>query len=79
MNIEKYKAKLESAIYENSGCSYIGEDAIREVLEEYYLERFAVSGSLLVEIKSLLVQYRDEEMPDWNTPFHHLYIEPTKI
>lgn len=29
------------------------------------------SGSLLVEIKTLLEQYRDEEMPDWNTPYHY--------
>lgn len=30
-----------------------------------------VNGALLVEIKSLLEQYRDEEMPDWNAPFHY--------
>ena len=28
------------------------------------------SGSYLSKIKTLLEQYRDEEMPDWNTPFH---------
>ena len=35
------------------------------------LKRPAVSGSLLVEIKTLLEQYRDEEMPNWNKPFHY--------
>lgn len=31
-----------------------------------------VSGSLLVEeMTKLLEQYRDEEMPDWNSPFHY--------
>jgi hypothetical protein len=35
------------------------------------LKQPAVSGSLLVEIKTLLEQYRDEEMPDWNTPYHY--------
>lgn len=30
-----------------------------------------VSGSLLVEIKNLFEQYRDEEMPDWNKAFHY--------
>ena len=30
-----------------------------------------VSVSLLVEIKTLLEQYRDEEMPNWNAPFHY--------
>lgn len=29
------------------------------------------SGSFLSKIKTLLEQYRDEEMPDWNTPFHY--------
>jgi len=28
------------------------------------------SGSFFLKIKTLLEQYRDEEMPDWNTPFH---------
>lgn len=35
------------------------------------LKQPVVSSSLLMEIKSLLEQYRDEEMPDWNTPFHY--------
>lgn len=35
------------------------------------LHQPVVSGSLLVEIKSLLYQYRDEEMPDWDTPYHY--------
>jgi len=35
------------------------------------LKQPAVSGSLLVEIKTLLEQYRDEEMPNWNVPFHY--------
>lgn len=35
------------------------------------LNKGAVSGLLLVEIKTLLEQYRDEEMPNWNTPFHY--------
>ena len=30
-----------------------------------------VSGSLLVEIKTLLQKYRDEQMPNWNTPYHY--------
>jgi len=31
-----------------------------------------VSDSLHIEeTKKLLLQYRDEEMPDWNTPFHY--------
>jgi hypothetical protein len=28
------------------------------------------NNSLLLKIKTFLEQYRDEEMPDWNTPFH---------
>ena len=35
------------------------------------LKQPAVSGSLLGEIKTLLEQYRDEEMPNWNAPFHY--------
>jgi hypothetical protein len=38
---------------------------------EVTLRQQPVSGSLLAEIKSLLEQYRDEEMSDWNTPFHY--------
>lgn len=31
-----------------------------------------VSGALLVEdIAKLLKQYRDEEMPDWNSPYQY--------
>lgn len=39
--------------------------------EHSALNKHAVSGSLLAEIKSLVEQYRDEEMPDWNTPYHY--------
>jgi hypothetical protein len=39
--------------------------------QKNHLHKTDVSGSLLVEIKTLLEQYRDEEMPDWNTPFHY--------
>jgi hypothetical protein len=35
------------------------------------LKQHAVSGSLLVEIKTLLEQYRDEKMPNYNAPFHY--------
>lgn len=35
------------------------------------LQQPIVSGSLLIEVKTLLEQYRDEEMPNWNTPFHY--------
>ena len=35
------------------------------------LKQPVVSDSLLVEIKTLLEQYRDEEMPNWNAPFHY--------
>jgi len=35
------------------------------------LKQPTVSGSLLVEIKTLLEQYRDEEMPNWNAPYHY--------
>jgi hypothetical protein len=35
------------------------------------LQQPLVSGSLLEEIKTLLEQYRDEEMPNWNAPFHY--------
>lgn len=54
-----------------------------EELDHYDLQKFAdwmekkfaisgVSGSLLVkEMTKLLEQYRDEEMPDWNSPFHY--------
>jgi len=28
------------------------------------------SGSFLLKIKTLLEQYRNEEMPEWNRPFH---------
>ena len=32
----------------------------------------AVSVSLYIEeTKKLLLQYRDEEMPNWNKPFHY--------
>ena len=39
--------------------------------ENEALNKTDVSGSLLVEIKTLLEQYRDEEMPNWNAPFHY--------
>ena len=32
----------------------------------------AVSGALHIEeTKKLLIQYRDEEMPNWNEPYHY--------
>lgn len=30
-----------------------------------------VSGSFIEEAKKLLLEYRDNEMPDWNTPYHY--------
>jgi len=30
-----------------------------------------VSGSFIEEAKKLLIEYRDEQMPDWNTPYHY--------
>lgn len=35
------------------------------------LQQPLVSGSLLIGVKTLLEQYRDEEMPNWNAPFHY--------
>ena len=35
------------------------------------LQQPLVSGSFIIEVKTFLEQYRDEEMPGWNKPFHY--------
>lgn len=30
-----------------------------------------INDPFILKVKKLLEQYRNEEMPDWNTPFHY--------
>ena len=72
------KDKISFAINQisvNNCDGSANENAIKAVryLQEVHeaLSQHDVSGSLLMEIKTLLEQYRDEEMPNWNAPFHY--------
>jgi len=53
MSIEKYKLKLETAIYENCDKYYIGGKIVEQVLKEYHNEQLnlpLVSGSADIKI-----------------------------
>jgi hypothetical protein len=57
MNIEKYKLKLESAIYENCDKHYIGGKIVEDVLNEHYAEQLnlpLISDSLAADIRNKL-------------------------
>ena len=53
MDIEKYKAKLEAAIYENCGKYYIGEGAIKEVLSDYQEKLIDGKTDISEELKKI--------------------------
>ena len=53
MSIEKYKLKLEAAIYECCDKYYIGGKIVEEVLREYYVDQLNLSPDLPAVSKSV--------------------------
>ena len=60
MSIEKYKIKLEAAIYESCDKFYIGGKVVEEVLKEYHAEQL----NLPPVIKSVC----DDYFPSFDKP-----------
>jgi hypothetical protein len=43
----------------------------KQTLKNAQMNKGDAGGLLFDEVKTLLEQYRDEEMPNWNIPFHY--------
>ena len=47
------------------------EQLAKNLAKENAELKLRVSGSFREKVKKLLIEYRDEQMPEWNTPYHY--------